>query len=978
MATLPVHINAAGAKRGAAEFNAATRKMERSAKGAGRVVSQIFVGLGAAAAVRDMIRVTAKFEQSMSTLRSVTGSTGAEMDALISKARELGATTRYSASEATDALVFLARAGFTAEESLAAVGSTLDIATVGMLSLGQAADYASNIVKQFNLIAEDTGRVGDILVTTSNASNTNIQQLAEAMKMAGPIAGALGKSIEETAASVGVLGDSGIQATMAGTNLRGVFAALLGPTDAGKAAFKRMGVALDDVNPASRDLVDIFRALRDGGMEAADALDIFGRRNAAAALILARSAERVDELTEANERSAGAAREAAKIMEDNLAGAFKTLRSTIEEVYLKMGDRGLTGSLRSLVDTGTAATRILFDMASAEEKASGGAQALAVAMKAVGFGALALSAQALGNSLKYIGVVLKAHPIFIVAGVVASAGIAMYQFAGSMTFAEQRMVQFKDEVADTIDQMKGLSDAARGFEHAVKTQNAEKALRKLNQQLSNLDQLSETIFGEAQKGKVLFEDIEQFLGISGISEADVKGAIKPVLDAAVDAMALKFGDKEIWSGQQVWSSILDEQELFGVLDKGRNAIERWIEERKRTPEGAGSLLLTGADGGFGEAVTLTPGNVESLKRVLYDALSVERVPEKVINDLIEEYRQAIKTKKDKWSVPDLKESVEDADLIQAKIDRIAETMGKAATGPVNSFAEKMGQASENFLSFMGGLVEEKDMSKLSAMEEHVARIRKEAEKLARLAGLSGMAVDIAGGVAGGLAEQSWISRHPEKGADLGGGLPRARTSFDDLQDAANSLSSAFDGAAISLRLAEGVGRSFGDATYRLFTDMESTGTQKFQSFLQSLYNTMIETMIATPIENAMKSLMARMLAAMYSSSIASAASPAIASASGNVFSGSGNLVPFAGGGTVSSGPSTFGMGDGRRGLWGEAGPELGFFPLKRNRGKLGITADGGGGGNTTTYQISINTKDADSFRRSKRQIKHQIMDMTRR
>jgi TP901 family phage tail tape measure protein len=304
-------------------------------------------------AVSKVIKVFAGFEETMKTVRGVTGATANEFAVLEKQARALGATTRFTAQEAGEGLLFLARAGFTVDESLAALPHTLDLAVAGVLDLGTAADIASNVLTQFNLTADETQRVVDVLVTTANSANTSVGQLAEGMKMVGPVAGALGKTVEETSAALGVLGNSGIQASMAGTNLRGMLAKLLDLTGKSGRELRKMGIELKDINPATNDLADIFQKLGDAQLTAGQATKIFGRRNAAAALILSRNVDEVRKLTIANEKARNVAKKLAKEIDDSLSGSMRALKSATEEAMIQMGEGALGSAFRSLVDTAT-------------------------------------------------------------------------------------------------------------------------------------------------------------------------------------------------------------------------------------------------------------------------------------------------------------------------------------------------------------------------------------------------------------------------------------------------------------------------------------------------------------------------------------------------------------------------------------------------------------------------------------------------
>ena len=282
------------------QTNKALRGMDTSLDKVGKtggrlkkVIGGLIAGFSGMLILRQVTKTLAGFEEAMATLQGITGRTADQMEDFSKVARNLGATTKFSAQEAGDGLIFLARAGFTANEAITAIPDTLNLAAAASLELGEAADIASNVLSQFNLSATETARVGDVLVNVANRANTDVRQLAEALKMVGPVAGAIGKTVEQTAAAIGVLGDSGIQAGQAGTNLRGVISSLLKPTSEATGLIKSMSLSIDDVDPATQSLVSIFEKFRDVNLTAAEAVAIFGRRNAAAALIMARSTKKM-------------------------------------------------------------------------------------------------------------------------------------------------------------------------------------------------------------------------------------------------------------------------------------------------------------------------------------------------------------------------------------------------------------------------------------------------------------------------------------------------------------------------------------------------------------------------------------------------------------------------------------------------------------------------------------------------------------
>lgn len=484
--TLTLAIDARRVKQGERDFNSAGRgisssaeridrsvdRTERKVKSLGRTSSSVgalmtrfLTGAAIAAGTRGAIRTFAEYEQSIATVRAVLGGQIKDqarleesMNRIEATARKLGATTRFTASDAAEGILFLSRAGFDADQSVEAIGATLNLAQAGFISLGQAADYASNIVKGFGLEANETNRVVDVMVATSNRANTNVEQMAEAMKHVAPFASSLGASVESTAAAIGVLGDAGIQASMAGTNLRGVFIRLLSPSGEAKKAIDSIGLSIDDLSPASNDLATIFDRLRKATEDltrddrARVFSDIFMARNVSAALVLSESTKRIRELTQANIEAEGEASEFARVMDDTLVGAAKSLLSATQELILGWGDEGgLGGVLRDAVITATGAVRILSGLGDTVEENRDAAFLLAAALKGVGIAASILVGLKLATMASSILVSLVGMPAAIaatsaslipLAAAVAAVGAAALSFElGRYFYEEFRSVQ---------------------------------------------------------------------------------------------------------------------------------------------------------------------------------------------------------------------------------------------------------------------------------------------------------------------------------------------------------------------------------------------------------------------------------------------------------------------------------------------------------------------------------------------------------
>ncbi len=321
--------------------------------GAFRSALSPITAAGAAAAAAfgagAIIRTLANFEQSMARVKAVTGATEAEFQQLRGVAKELGATTEFSASQVAEGMRFLGQAGFEVNEVMSALPATIDLATAGSMDLATAADIASNIMSGFSIEATNLGNVIDILAAVTTRSNTNVEQLGQAMKYVAPVANKMGISVGETAAALGVLGDSGIQGSMAGTALRKALNSLIAPTDQAKEALQDMGISLKQVDPTANSIVDIVTLLAKKNMDAAQSAAIFGERAGPAMNALTENVPKLREMTEAMSNVEGEGSKLATMMRDNLGGDIANFKSSIEGLIIALGEAGLTSALQAVI-----------------------------------------------------------------------------------------------------------------------------------------------------------------------------------------------------------------------------------------------------------------------------------------------------------------------------------------------------------------------------------------------------------------------------------------------------------------------------------------------------------------------------------------------------------------------------------------------------------------------------------------------------
>ena len=247
--------------------NAVTNSgIPQAAKTVGRAATAAFTaaGIGAVAFTKAALSAGMEFDSAMSRVKAISGATDDEFGQLRDKALYMGRTTKFTAAEAAEALNYMAMAGWKTEEMLDGLEGIMNLAAAGGEDLGPASDIVTDALTAFKLSAADAGHFADVLATAASNSNTNISMMGETFKYVAPVAGTLGYNIEDTAIAIGLMANSGIKASMAGTSLRSFLTRLAKPTKESAAAMDALGISLDDGEGNMYSLMEVMEQLRDG------------------------------------------------------------------------------------------------------------------------------------------------------------------------------------------------------------------------------------------------------------------------------------------------------------------------------------------------------------------------------------------------------------------------------------------------------------------------------------------------------------------------------------------------------------------------------------------------------------------------------------------------------------------------------------------------------------------------------------------
>lgn len=409
-------------------------------------------------ALKACVDAAAEFEFAMSAVQAISGATSQEMDVLTAKAKEIGASTMYTAKEAADAMNYMALAGWSATEMVEGIDGVISLAAASGEDLAQVCDIVTDSLTAFGLSASDTSGFVDVLAATAANSNTTVSMLGEAFKYAAPVAGALGYSIEDVSTAMGLMANNGIKGSMAGTALRNMFTALSGEIVLTGSAIGEVNLRTANADGSMRSLSSTLQDMRTYFSQMTEveqvnnAQAIAGQRAYAGLLAILNSTEEdFQSLTEVIKESTGAAKTMAEIRMDNFTGQVTLMQSAWDGVKIALGEQ-LLPALTSVTE---AATGVLSWTAEMIDKHQTLAPIITAVATALGVLATAVAAYTLVQKAATIAMtaftaIMAANPIFLV--VTAVAALA----AGLGVLAISAKSNVTPEIKELQDSVKNL------------------------------------------------------------------------------------------------------------------------------------------------------------------------------------------------------------------------------------------------------------------------------------------------------------------------------------------------------------------------------------------------------------------------------------------------------------------------------------------------------------------------------------------
>lgn len=303
-------------------------------------LSTSIAGLGVAA-----VKTTAYFDSEMSKVSAISGATGTDLDKLRGKAREMGAKTKFSASEAAQGMQYMAMAGWKTQDMMDGLEGIMNLAAASGEDLASTSDIVTDALTAFGLSAKDSSHFSDILAAASSNANTNVSMMGETFKYAAPVLGSLGYTAEDAALAIGLMANAGIKSSQAGTSLRGAITNLAKPTDTVAAAMDKYGISLTDSSGKMLSLRELMEQLRQklGGLSEAEqaqaAAALFGKNAMSGMLAIINGSDKdFEKLAGAIDNCDGSSEKMANTMNDNLQGQITILMSQLQELAISFGE----------------------------------------------------------------------------------------------------------------------------------------------------------------------------------------------------------------------------------------------------------------------------------------------------------------------------------------------------------------------------------------------------------------------------------------------------------------------------------------------------------------------------------------------------------------------------------------------------------------------------------------------------------------
>ena len=531
------------------------------------------------------LNVAMNFESAMNQVSAVSGATGRDLENLEGIARELGAKTKFSATEAAEGMNFLSMAGFSVKQTMSALPATLDLAAAANIRLGEGADIVSNVMQGFGRKAGRTRETVDLLTKTFTSSNTNLKQLGDAMSYVAPVAKGFGQSMESTAAAVGLLSNAGIQGTRAGTGLRRVLSILAKKSG-------ELGVEVYNASGDMRPFVEILEDIEKQGLSSAEIMDLFGMRGGPVMqTLLARGSKALQDFTGDLSNAGGTAKDVAETQMKGMKGALTELKAAASEVAISFSEE-FQGSVESLTDSVKGAAQWLGNLDSTTKRWILSITGIAAVIGPVLIG-LGLMASAVGNISKAVRVmkVLLTSTTGLVGALVTVVAAATIGF-----------IRHKNAVKNYNEVSKEMAEVTTAARQSIAKERGEvdRLISTLESEISSREQKVEALDELRSIAPEFFKDLKIEKGLLGdlrdrqedYNEALMKGAkIEAYKDKLTELHKEMISLKEEGSDKSFWNILeaVGRTVSFDPMTAKDVAQEEYNQKLEQTEESIGRI-----------------------------------------------------------------------------------------------------------------------------------------------------------------------------------------------------------------------------------------------------------------------------------------------------------------------------------------------------------------------------------------------------
>lgn len=532
------------------------------------------VGIGTAA-----VKAGTEYEAAMSRVKAISGATAEEFAALNEQALQLGKDTAFSASESAEGMENLASAGFAVNEIVAAMPGLLDLAASGGINVAEASDIASSALRGFGIDATDAGHVADVLAQVAADTNANVTDMGFALKYAAPPAKALGMSLEEVSAAVGIMSDSGIKGEQAGTTLRAALISLASPSQEAAALMKEIGFNAFDASgnmfAFDQVIANLQSSTKDLTQEQkANALATIFGKNALSGMmtIIEAGPKKIKQLTTGFENSDGAAQAMAKTMLDNTKGSIEEMMGSLETAGITMSKviapvvidvaENVTELANSFSELSPEAQKTILVLAGITAAAGPAVVVTGSLISAIGSITGALSAASAAAAAAGLTMTALTGPVGLAILAIGAAATALAVFGDKLSETEKRIKKLHDEIekseAAFSENTNAAEDNAKVAEDlADQLQDLSKKERKTNEEKSKMVELV------SQLNKLVPElgiEIDQQ---TGSLNKNVE-AIKDIIDARKKEILLQVYEERLLELYKEKVRLTDEMKVAQV------------------------------------------------------------------------------------------------------------------------------------------------------------------------------------------------------------------------------------------------------------------------------------------------------------------------------------------------------------------------------------------------------------------------------